>query len=252
MISFYSNNLIHDSLITASSENELFPLSNLTDPRRTKVYRSLTSSASIVFDFGEAKEIDSVFFVDNSLASFGITAAQIELNSVNEWEAPLASYAVSINHSQGVGFLKFPLGSFQFLRINLSSNNEFCELSKIFIGKEITFANGMGIDFGWTYQDKDLSTIKENRYGQKFIDVVTRQKQISFSIRSMNKDELDQVMEVYDSKGITDPFFVKIGCDEMVNDKDRFAGMFYLSSIPVITNKSFGLYDISMNLEEAM
>jgi hypothetical protein len=41
------------------------------------------------------------------------------------------------------------------------------------------------------------------------------------------------------------------GDDTMVNDPDRFAGMFFLETVPSITNKSFGLYDISMNLEEA-
>lgn len=252
MISFYSSNLIDQSVVTASTENELFPASNLIDPRRTKVFRTNSNSDSIVFDFGETSEVNSILLVDSPRDGFGVTSVTLEMNGTNTWGAPAFTTTVPLNAIHGLGFKEFALQSYRFARLVMTSTLGYCELSKVFIGKEITFANNMGIELGWTYQDKDLSTFRENRYGQKFIDVVSRQKQISFSIRSMDKTEIDQVLEIYDEKSTIKPFFVRIGNDEMINDPDRFAGMFYLNTVPQITNKSFGLYDISMNLEEAM
>lgn len=252
MIKFYSSNLLDQALLTPSSQNLLFPVTNLNHPFRTKVFRSTSNTSNLVMDFGETSEMDSILVVDDPRNGFGVSTITLELNTVNTWTTPAFSQVLTMNTYQGLAYAEFPLKTYRYARLVMTSTLGYCELSKFFIGKAIGFESGMGIDLGWNFADKELSTVKENRYGQKFVDVVARQRQMSFSINTMTKDELDQVFEVYDSKGITEPFFVRIGTDGMINDKDRFAGMFYLNSIPSITNKAFGLYDISMTLEEAM
>jgi len=250
MIKFYSNNLLETSLFSATSENALFPVSNVIDLRRSKVYRSNINTASIVMDFGSMKEMDSIILVDNPRSGFGFSSAEVHFS--HDGITFSNNTLITINHVQGFAYAEFTALTFRYARLNLSSDLAYCEVSNIFIGKKISFESGMGIDLGWSYKDKELSMVKENRYGQKFIDKITRQKEISFSIRSMNKDELDQVFEIYDLKSSISPFFARIGCDDMANDIDRFAGMFFLNTVPEITNKSFGLYDISMTIEEAM
>ena len=252
MIAFYSDNLIDSATISASSENLLFPKSNLTDFRRSKVFRSTSNSDSLVFDFGSVKSLDSIIIVDEPRKGFGVTSLTIQLNSTNTWTSPAFSQVLTINSTHGYAFADFSVQSFRYARLVMTSSLGYCELSNLFMGQKLSFASGLGIDFGWTYQDKDLSIIKENRYGQKFTDIISRQRVLNFAINSMNKDELDQVLKIYDDKGVRKPFFVKIGSTTMINDFTRFSGMFFLNSIPAITNKSFGLYDISMNLEEAM
>ena len=251
MIKFYSDNLIHQSIITPSTENLLFPVANLKSYFRTKVFRSTEHTCSVVFDFQESCEIDSVFLLDEVRNGFGINRIRLELNAVNAWSDPEFSIPLSMNEIHGHAFADFPSKRFRFARLVMDSGLDYCELSKLFIGKKITFENNMGINLGWSFRENDLSNIRSNRYGQKFVDIVSRQKEINFSISSMNKTELDQILEVYDTKGTTRPFFIKIGDDSMINDSSRFAGMFYLASMPTITNSSYGLYDISMNVEEA-
>ena len=250
MITFYSNNLIDLATATASNANALFPVSNLKDPRRSKVVRTTTASDTIVFDFGSAKTINSIVIAP-TMTGFGVSGITLELNSTNTWTSPAVSQVVMLNTTHGFGYKEFSNQSYRYARLVLTSSLSYCEISKVFIGQSISFSNGMGIDLGWNYQDKELANIKENRYGQKFIDTILRQKQISFSLKSMNKDELDQVLEIYDSKGMTKPFYMRLGDTTMINDPARFSGMFYLNSIPQINNKSFGLYDMSTNLEEA-
>lgn len=252
MIKFFSDNLVEQATITASNENSLFPVSNLTHPFRTKVFRSTTNSDSIVFDFLETSAIDSVILVDEPREGFGFTAVTLELNGTNTWGAPAYSTALTINSVHGIAKAEFTTKNYRFARLVFTSTLGYCEVSKVFIGEAISFESGVGIDLGWSYQDKDLSLVKENSYSQKFIDLKTRQKQISFALRTLNPTELDQVFEIYDTKGINKPLFMTLGNDEMINDEDRFAGMYFLNAVPAITNKSFGLYDLSMTLEEAM
>jgi hypothetical protein len=252
MISFYSKNLIDQAIITTSSENALFPLINLKDARRSKVFRSQLNTAIIILDFNETSEIDTVMLTDNPRDGFGVSEFEIQFNATSNFSNPAFSVGLEFNQKHGLAIAEFPLQEYRFARIIITSSLDYCELSKIFIGKKIQFENEMGPDIGWSYADKELSKVSENRYGQRFVDVLGRQREISFSLTTLNKDELDQILEIYDDKGITKPFWVRIGNNDMINDMDRFGGMFFMNSIPRITNKAFGLYDLAMTIEEAM
>lgn len=247
---FYSNNLIDNSTITASTENLNFPTSNLKDPRRTKVFRTLSNSDTLILDFQETSEIDSIFIVDEPRNGFGVSTLVFDLNATSNFTSPAYSNSLTFSTTHGVGFKSFPIQNYRFCRLSLSSTLGYCELSKIFIGKAIDL--GKGPNFSWSYQDKDLSIVKENRYGQRFVDIITRQKQVNMAFSLLNKDQLDKIFQIYDEKSTTKPFFFSVGCSTMINDPNRFSGMVYLNSIPVITNTSFGRYSLSMTLEEAM
>lgn len=251
-IKFYSGNLVDQATITASNPNALFPASNLQDPRRTKVCRTTTNSDSIVFDFLETSEVDSIFLVDSPIDGFGVSTLTAQFNGTDSWGSPAASQALTFDTIHGVGVNEFTEVEYRFMRLVMTSTLGYCEAPKIFAGKAITLLRDKSINYGWSYVSKDNSRVQENRYGQRFSDVVSRQRQFNISFSNLDKDQLDQIFEIYDDKGTTKPFFVRIGCDEMINDKDRFAGMVYLSSVPSITNRFFNNYSVSMTLEEAM
>lgn len=247
---FYVDNLVDQSTITASTENALYPTENLQDPRRTKVFRSTTNSDSIVFDFGETSNIDSIMIVDGP-DGLGVSAVTLELNGTNTWGAPAFSQVVTLTTTHGVSYAEFASQSYRFARLVLTSTLGYCELSKVFLGQSQQIGADRSVQYNWSYQSKELSKIQENQYGTKFIDIISRQKQINFSINLLDKDELDDIFELYDTKGISKPFFMRLGCNEISNDFKRYSGMFYLNSIPQITNSSFNRYNLSMSLEEA-
>jgi len=251
-IKFYSGNLVDQATITASTENALFPLSNLKDPRRTKVYRSTTNSDEIVFDFQETSEINSCFLVDNPFDGFGVSTLLLQMNGTNSWGSPAATESLAIDTQFGMGLNDFTTThSYRFARLVATSSLSYCEISKLFIGKSIDLLNGKSINYGWNIVYKDNSRTVENRYGQRFTDVINRQKQINISLSNLSKDQLDQIFEINDDKGTSKPFFVRIGCTPMINNVERFSGMVYLSSAPQITNTFFNNYSLSMTLEEA-
>lgn len=249
-LKIFTGNLIDNATFTASSQNLNFPPSNLKDPRRTKVFRTLTNTDTLILDFQETSEIDSIFVVDEPRNGFGVSTIALDLNSTSNFTSPAYSDTLTFSTVHGVGFKSFAQQDYRFARLSLTSTLGYCELSKVFIGKEL--ALGRGPNFNWSYQDKDLSTIKENRYGQRFVDVITRQKQINISLSLLDKDQLDKIFKLYDENSTTKPFFISVGCVNMINDPNRFAGMVYLNSVPTITNTSFGRYSLSMTFEEAL
>jgi hypothetical protein len=252
-IRFYSENLVDQATIVASNPNALFPASNLQDSRRTKVCRSTTNSDSIVFDFQETSEVDSIILVDSPFDGFGVSTLTAQFNGTDSWGSPAATDALTFSATHGVGINELAtLRNYRFMRLVMTSTLGYCEPPKLFVGKKIALLGERSINYGWTYQSKDNSRVTENRYGQRFADTVSRQRQFNISFSNLDKDQLDQIFELYDDKGVTKPFFVRIGCDSMINNRDRFAGMVFMSSIPVITNRFFNNYSLSMVLEEGM
>jgi hypothetical protein len=245
----YSDNLIYQSKITANSENAQFPLSNILDPRRSKVYRSTSSQTALTLDFNETSEVDAFMIVDDKKNGFGIHTITLEFNGTNEWSNPAASEQIEFNPQLGLGFKEFTKHSYRFCRIVLTSTLSYCEIANIFIGKKMEL--NRSINFGWSIKDNELSNKTTNRYGQIFTDVILKQKTINCGLSFLDKDQLDKIFTWLDTYGETMPFFVRIGCDNMVSDNRRFSGMVYLSDMPTISNPYFNKYNLSMTLIEA-
>lgn len=245
----YSTNLVDQSTIVASTENALFPVSNLQDPRRSKVYRSTTNSDNIVLDFQESSEVNGIFLVADKRAGFGVSSVVIEFNGTDSWGAPPYSISVPFSPVHGIGYVELPSTiSYRFARIVLTSSLGYCELSKVFIGKDIGLTRSIG--FGWTIKDEELSQKQKNRYGQTFVDVILRQKIIGFALRNMQKEDLALINNMLDRIGETKPFYLRLGDDTMVDDYRRFSGPVYLDDIPTITNAHFNRYNLSMSVKE--
>jgi hypothetical protein len=248
--SIYGENLVEQSTLTASSENLLFPVSNIKDYRRSKVFRSATNSDSVVFDFGETSIVDTVFLISEKRNGFGFSTVTLEFNGTDSWGAPAASEVVTFSTEHGVGFKEFTAHSYRFCRMVITSTLGYCEVSNLFLGTKNDI--GRSINFNWNYRDLELVNQKSNRYGQIFSDIISRQKQINCSVSNLSKDNLDEFFKVYDSKGESKPFFIKLGCAEMSNDYRRFSGMYFFRDIPSISNPNFNKYSTSLSLSEAM
>lgn len=245
----YSDNLIYQSVIAPSSENALFPVSNLLDPRTSKVFRSTLSNASIVFDFGETSEVDSFFIVGDKRNGLGVHTITLEFNHINEWASPAATQSISIDAAFNSGLTEFATKSYRFCRMVMTSTLSYVEIANIFIGKKLDI--GRSINFNWSIKENELSQKQTNRYGQIFSDIICKQRQINASMSFLDKDQLDKINSVIDQHGETKPFFIKIGCDNMVNNYLRFSGMFYFNDIPQVSNPYFNKYNMSFSFIEA-
>lgn len=251
MITFYVDNLLDKATLTPSSENSQFPVSNLKDNRRTKVFRTNDFASNIVIDFQETSSVDSFIITDNWNDGFGVSSLNLQLNPVDTWGSPLFQTPVTYSIKHGIGITEFTNVNSRFARLVMASSLDYCELSKIFIGRKLKIGNNRSINFGWTFRDSDLSSVAVNRYGQRFFDKVTRQKEFNISFSLLDKDAMNDIFQIYDKMGETKPFFVSIGCPSINNEIERFQGMVFMTSVPTITNTSFNRYSLGMTLIEA-
>jgi hypothetical protein len=187
--------------------------------------------------------------VDDKRNGFGISTIKLEFNGTNEWTTPAAEEIIEISPVYGLGYKEFPVKEYRFCRISFTSTLYYCEVSKMFIGKKMELARS--INFNWNVKDNELSNKQTNRYGQLFTDIILRQKQINCALSLLDKDQLQKINVWLDRYGETRPFFVRIGCDNMIEDNRRISGMFYLSDVPSISNPYFNKYNLSMTLVEA-
>lgn len=247
---FYVNNLVKDAVITASENNAQFPSSNLKDDRRSKVYRSLTSSCNIVFDFGSVKDINAIAIVDSKQSSFGFTTATIELNSTNSWGSPAVSQALTIDSQTGwVNFNWSATQSYRYARLVLTNPTAPIELSKLFIGKD-TFIEGVCFSYPINFRYNNRSSVVVNRYGQKFIDEILSQKELSGQIPSMTKSELDVLLEVIDYASYTKPIWFYMEATNLMVDVNRMNGYYYLNDDPEMVLNTGNYWSVSLNLVE--
>lgn len=244
----YDVNLTDQAVLTPSSVNALFPASNIQDPRRSKVYRSLTNTDNIVLDFGETSEVTTIFIVSDKRSGLGVSTVTVEFNATSNFASPAYTVSVPLSTKFGIGFVTFPLIEYRFARILMTSTLGYCEIANVFIGQAIPLVRS--ISFGWTIKDEELSQKQRNRYGQVFTDVILRQKSIGCSFGLLDKEDLDTINTALDRVGETKPVYITIGNNTMVVDYLRFSGPVYLDDMPTITNSSFGRYNLSMSLRE--
>lgn len=248
--SLYGTNLVDTSTNTASTTNAQFPLANLLDFRRSKVFRSTSNTSNIVFDFGSAKTVNGIFILADKRNGFGGQTMTVEFNSTNSWGSPAYSIAVPLSESLKIGNVSFPDISYRYARVVINSSLGYGELSKIFIGQKIALTST--INFGWSYKNEDTSIKSKNRYGQIFTDLISRQKTLSFMFKNITKDDLDLINLMLDDKGENKPFYITIGNDLMAVDYRRFSGGVMIDDIPTVTNSSFNRFNLSMVTKELM
>lgn len=250
---FYYNNMADVAVMTPSTENAQFPVENIQDGRRTKVFRSTSNSDYIYLDLGAAEAIDSFVTVGTPLDGFGVSSISVELNNVATWTSgALATISVTIDNLNNIAFgsLVTPVNA-RYAKIIMTSTLGYCELGKIFLGE----MNEIGTnDFAYPlkYQMNNLTSVSKNRGGQKFFDVVPSQKIFSGSIDAMTNTECDVIYDLANYVSFDRPFFFRIEDAQVFSDNNRVSGYYYLKDDPVFNYSAGGFWSVGLNLEEGM
>jgi len=252
-INFFYYNLVEQTAttITATSVNAQYPLSNIKKPFSTMVFRSTAASDSVVFDFKDINEVDSILVRSTFATGWGHGNLTIEANATDEWTSPSYSTTLVVDPDWDIAYkILSSAESYRFWRITGTGSSYF-ELSNIYIGKR--FVPARNFDFNWKVSSIDLSRSTENEYGQVFIDERSDIKEYSFEINLFDKDLLDSFNEFFGYCGKKIPFWLIVDIDEVfTNDSELFAGQFYFKSRPDIINTNFGIFKTSAGIRECI
>lgn len=247
---FYKSNLLDQALIYPKDENRLFPANNLKDSRKTKVYRSLDSQTYIDIDLRETSIIDAVMLFASKRSGLGFNQAIIHFNNVPDFTNPAVTRAAEISTKFGIGLVEFSDSiEYRFMRIELESTLDYCELSGVFVGEKMNL--NRSINFGWQWKDVEISNSQTNTEGQEFFDKISKQQQISFSFSLLTRNESDFFQELFDDVGEVKPVYVLMG-ENVVVSRLRHSGAFLFDKTPAITNTSFNRFAFSAVIKEVL
>ena len=163
-----------------------------------------------------------------------ISAVTIEANATNSWGSPAFSTTVTdFDTEENLASVAFgSTQTYRYWRFTFTSSTAPVEVSNIFLGLKTELTN-QGIALGWKFTRIDNTEIVVNRYGQKFIDTSTDIKKIEASMTVLNVTEMESMNDVFDYCGNSKPVWVIVDPSEtIVNNKDRFAGMYYFKERP--------------------
>lgn len=253
-VAFLIDNLVNASTITPSEVNAQFPVSNLKDVRRTKVYRSLTNSASIVFDFGEAKKCQVACLVGSgqSALKLELETCLVELSNLSDFSVTTFSDSMTLDANFGFGMVEIPdsVDDSRYARITMSRDSGIIELSKIYLGEYITLGV-QGFEYPLSFRQSNNVSIQKNRLGQRFIDLVNKQKELSGSISTLTKNEIDDVFEILDGVSNTKPLWLIFPEGNITNNNNRLNGYYYLEAEPPLSFDRGNYWSLNLSLEEA-
>lgn len=247
---FLYENLVKSAGITMSPANLQFPVNNLKDDRRTKILRVESTSMEIILDLGMLREVDSFAVVDSGLSVFGFQTMTFQANVNNSWVIPLVNQPVEIDFVHGFGklLLETPV-SVRFVRILLTNSAGFCELSKIFVGKKAQIGD-LCFEYPITFTQNNNALIQKNRYGQRFIDEINSQKQLSGSFSTLTKEEIQSIFEILDYTSNTIPLWIIFPEGNITLDNDRLNGYYYLTSEPSLSFDRGNFWSVQLSFEE--
>lgn len=248
--------------ITADSENALFPIANIKDNRTTKVSRSATGvlTNSYVFDLKVAEEIDTFMLVPDNLRGFAALSGTVTIKAnIIDGAWNTAPFITTLDITSDVqkfkvAFKTFDTQTYRFWQITVNNDQDFVEISKVCLGKAITFKE-LNIDFGWSFITEDNSTFRRNKYKQRFSDKRNKYKVwrgLNFNL--MYPDEMETLIDAFDDVGKTEPFWIIIDDEAVVaNQAERFAGYFYfLAQVPSVENDNVDSFNLTFAVEECV
>jgi hypothetical protein len=246
---FLYNNLISSATLTASSSATGFPVANLKNPFRTKVWRTAggtAGTANLVVNHGSAKAVNCI-----ALAGYNWAAApgtlDIEFHASDAWGAPSAHEHITwaanptAQGNHGVIVMKFDSKSYQYNRLNVvyspSATPTDWNLGVLFLGTYFEPTYSFKPD--WTLDINDESIGSKTIGGQDHFDQVGkfRSMDVGFSIVSQAQWESFQAM--IHSVGRSKDLFIAFDYDDDPDEMTVYGKFTKLPGAKVFADYAF-------------
>lgn len=242
-----------DMTITTGTANSQFPVANLQNDSPSVKFRSTGNTVVIEFDLQQTRNIDTVALVGHPLDGLGITAATFKTSVTTDFSSsPVNTIDLSSEHNIGYKFITEV--THRFVELTLTGTGSYAELSNIYIGSrtEIT-TNSISVST-FRYRYDDLSEVKRNKYGQRFIDQRNLRKSISGTIEYCTTSEQETLDDLFLAHGRHTPIWVMIDTDNvaMTDSEYRLSMYAYFVEMPSWRATGGQTYSAPVRFEEAI
>lgn len=244
--------------LTSGTADAFFPLANLSHNHTTKEFRT-TSLTTAYIDYNLIDDVqpDSFLVCGNKVTGeLHVATIQIKGSTVSNFSSGYDSGIITLGQDDLSETFKYislaPTRAYQYWRIILTNDTGYIGCSNMFLGAELGLTTN-AITYGWDFTRIDRSTVQEGRYGNRFVDRISDQKQINVSFELLNKNEFELIEEMTTFCGVSEPLWLVIDPNEVIiNNANIFSGYFFLTQRPVFSNPAFSLMNTSLSLIEVI
>lgn len=215
---FFYENKFDSGTLTETTQNAEYPVENLHDTQRSKVWKTLGTQAaeSVIVNLGAAYEVNCIIVLDHDL-----TTSDSAIKIQGDDEASFTSPPVdeTITHASGNLFKKFRGGNYQYWKFSFtkSAAGQIRSMGRIFLGTHYNTEKGIDLN-GLKYNKRDLSTSSKTIGGQTYSYQKSRFYAPSVTFTNIPMAMMDNIEAVGDACGTHTPFFVMLDTDPGFSD----------------------------------
>lgn len=242
-------NLADDATVLASTQELLLPVSNLQNPHVARKYRSVLSSATVVFDLGAAISIDT-------LAIFGLNAETIRarVSATDSTGATgelydSASGNIDADYPSMIYLIGSPVVGRYISFAIATTSAAYIEAGRVFIGTRTQFS--INFAYNWQRQYVDRSVRAKTRGGQTQINPDVTYRTVDLTFGFLSESEKNGVLETIDRvNGMsTDVLFI-IDPESTNLPRDTIWGL--VSNLTPVVQPYFDRFSKQYQIEERL
>jgi hypothetical protein len=181
----------------------------------------------LVFDLKTTESIDTftVFFDPRRGLRLSEDAEiRLQANHTLDWSSPAVDLVLDVDEEFRVISHFFSTDqNYRFWRIKIVDPNNtdlFVEVGLIYFGKSIVLSRN--VQKGFTYKLRDDSVVRENIYGNSYVDVRNKVQRLEFNYSLIPSEDLRTLKKIIDRVGKTEPIVIALDGFEVLFDKDLF------------------------------
>jgi hypothetical protein len=257
-------NYIFDTTVdlNASTASTSFPVTNLRNFHRSKVWRTTSASAqSLVIDLKTIDPVDSFVMVfdpeENPTVILNEADIRLQANATNVWSAPAVDIDLSGSIDENFAVLSHFFSSSQNYRYwrlyidNPTNQLGFLEISKIYLGKATILTQPPSI--GVRIREGEDGAKAYTAYGQLYADTYPSRRSMSLEYKALTEADKNLVRDIYRRVGQVKPVFTTVDNGETIfSEKEEYVFYGYIADSYAQTQVFINYFDLGFTIEEAL
>ena len=254
-INFLSENFFKTGTktLTTGTANSQFPLVNIDNDSPSVKFRSDGNSVVIEIDLLQTREIDTLCVVGDSTEEFGMTAVSFKTAATTDFSGS-TQHDLTMYPAQNMGIAYITSESNRFLEITFTGQGSYVEVGHVFAGKRINLTqNNLSIG-SFSYGYRDLSKVRTNDYGQRFINELPLVKTLGGTLEYCILSEQETLDDMFIKHGKHEPLWMIVDMDgDAINGGASKLTIYgYLEAIPQWSASGGKTYNASLTVQEAV
>lgn len=243
------------TIITASSQNNNFPASNIAQEHRAKQWRSTGNSEEwIKFDLRTTEEINSVVLLwpkgDFKLSNDAVI--KIQASATTDFSTTGVDQILTFSNGYEIASHYFTTDqSFRYWRVLIQDPSNvygYVNLGVVVLGKSESLDQP---ENGFNFNKTDTSSLSSTEYGQTFVDEKPILSTLELNFSVMDYPIAKAFIDSYELIGIRKPVFVVLDEQSQVFDKDLFSIYGRFDRSMNITHITYDLFESSLTITES-